>query len=115
MDETVYKRSPIGKKIAHGSEKHTFRLHFRDRSIDMKKTIRIGRGSKNDVVLDDDPLVSRRHALIEFVDGQYRLTDLGSTNQTYLNNRPITPKESVVLKTGDIITIGHTKLELARL
>ncbi|HUZ18593.1 MAG TPA: FHA domain-containing protein [Spirochaetia bacterium] len=114
MDDTVYKRSPEGKEIARGSEMKQLRLRFRDRTIEMTKTIRIGRDDKNDVVISDDPLVSRRHAVIENVDGEYRLKDLGSTNQTYLNNNPLPAEKSVVVKSGDIITIGHTQLQLTR-
>jgi pSer/pThr/pTyr-binding forkhead associated (FHA) protein len=115
MDDTVYKRSPKGKEIARGSETKLFRLRFRDRTVDVSKTIRIGRDQKNDVVISDDPLVSRRHAIIELVDGQYRLKDLGSTNQTYVNNEPLSPQVSVLVKGGDIITIGHTQIKVSQI
>lgn len=115
MDETVYKRSPKGKKIVHGSETKQLRLRFHNQSVEMKRVVRIGRDEKNDIVLADDPLVSRRHAVIEFKDGLYRITDLGSTNQTYLNNRPLPPRTSVVVSISDIIMIGHTKLHLSRI
>lgn len=113
MDETIYKRSPEGRELAHGSEIKKFRLRFRDQMIDMTKMIRIGRDSQNDVVIADDPLVSRRHAIIEIVEGQYRLTDLGSTNQTYLNKNPVPPNTSVLVKSGDTITIGRTLLQVS--
>ena len=115
MDDAVYKRSSKGKEIAHSSEMKQFRLRFHDRSVEVTKTILIGRDEKNDIVISDDPLVSRRHAIIEFEDGAYRLKDLGSTNQTYLNNEPVPPQTSVPVKIGDVITIGHTKLQLARI
>ncbi len=114
MDETVYKRSPAGKEIAHSGEKNTFRLRFGAQSIDMSKTILIGRDKENDVVLSNDPLVSRRHAIIEIVEGKCTLKDLGSTNQTYLNNKPLLPKTEVSVKIGDIIMIGHTQLQIFR-
>ncbi len=115
MDETVYKRSPKGKEIAHGSDMKQFRLRFQNRSIDMKKTIRIGRDKKNDLVLSEDPLVSRHHAVIELIEGEYRLKDLGSTNQTYLNNEPLPPQASVAVKSGDVINIGHTEIRVSRI
>ena len=115
MDDTVYKRSPKGKEIARGSETKQFRLRFRDRTVDVSKTIRIGRDEKNDVVISDDPLVSRRHAIIELIEGQYRLMDLGSTNQTYLNNEPLSPQVSVLVKSGDTITIGHTQIKVSQI
>jgi transcriptional regulator with GAF, ATPase, and Fis domain len=48
----------------------------------------IGRGLGNDVVLDAAG-VSRKHARIENIDGQYFLIDEGSTNGTYVNDQRI--------------------------
>lgn len=114
MDETVYKRSTKGKAIARSSEMKRFRLQFGGRSFEVSKTILIGRDRKNDIVISDDPLVSRRHAVIELGATGYRLKDLGSTNQTYLNNEPLSPQRSVAVTLGDIITIGRTQLQISR-
>jgi pSer/pThr/pTyr-binding forkhead associated (FHA) protein len=40
----------------------------------------IGRGKQTSDLTIKDPNVSRQHALIEFVNGQYFISDLGSTN-----------------------------------
>ncbi|PID39285.1 MAG: hypothetical protein CR984_07415 [Proteobacteria bacterium] len=48
----------------------------------------IGRGQGNDVLLDAAG-VSRKHARIEKIDGQYFLIDEGSTNGTYVNDQRI--------------------------
>ncbi len=114
MDETIYKRSPEGREIAHGSNIKKFRLRFRGQMIDVTRTIRIGRGRNNDIVIPDDPLVSRQHAIIEIVGGKYHLRDRGSTNQTYLNKNPVPPDASVVIRNGDTITIGRTLLEVSQ-
>lgn len=45
--------------------------------------IRIGRSSRNDIVLDN-PTVSREHATIEVGEGRIVITDLGSKSGTYL-------------------------------
>jgi hypothetical protein len=52
-----------------------------------------------------DPNVSRRHAMIYWDQGRVFLKDLGSTNGTLLNGRPVS---SGVVSSGDIITIGGT-------
>jgi len=52
------------------------------------RNFRIGRDASCDVHLDD-PLVSRRHASIEFADGLWWLNDLGSRNGTLLNGRRV--------------------------
>lgn len=45
--------------------------------------ITIGRGPKNDIVLENRT-VSREHATLEVVDGRILVTDLGSRSGTYL-------------------------------
>lgn len=68
------------------------------------KTVWIfGRGADCDFIYST-PKVSRKHCKIEYIDSHYYLTDLGSTNGTYLNGRRIERKER--LFTGDIIGIG---------
>jgi len=49
--------------------------------------------------------VSRRHCQFEINDKEVVLTDLGSSNGTFVNGRRIVD-EDVVLKPGDRITIG---------
>ncbi|MBO8136582.1 MAG: DUF3662 domain-containing protein [Desulfotomaculum sp.] len=65
----------------------------------------IGRRDTCDIVIKD-PSVSRRHAVLDSHDKQYILTDLNSTNGTYVNGLKITKK---VLEPGDVITLGTTK------
>ena len=62
-----------------------------------------GRGADCDFIYSA-PKVSRVHCKIEYIDSHYYLTDLNSTNGTYLNGRRIERKER--LFTGDIIGIG---------
>ena len=67
----------------------------------------IGRESKNDVTLHDMN-ASRTHAeLRRDPSGVWVLTDLGSTNGTFVNGREITTQP---LSDGDRITIGVTNL-----
>jgi transcriptional regulator with GAF, ATPase, and Fis domain len=48
----------------------------------------IGRTEGNTVSVDDRA-VSRRHCIIECIEGRFRLRDLGSHNLTYINNVPV--------------------------
>ncbi len=111
-DETIYKRGEKGKKVAKTLKTGYMKLKFRDRSINISRMISIGRDEKSNIVIGDDPLVSRRHALIEKEGDSYYLMDKGSTNGTYLNNNPIPKCERVKIKSGDVITVGKTKLEI---
>lgn len=53
--------------------------------------------------------VSRRHASVQRVLGRYTVTDLGSTNGTFLNGRRLDKAEQ--LKDGDKIKVGELVLK----
>jgi ABC transport system ATP-binding/permease protein len=72
-----------------------------------KNIIQIGRDTKNDVVLDS-PAVSRYHAQIERVGQRHRLTDLRSTNGTFVNDERVDGE--VWLQPNDVIRIGSFRL-----
>jgi hypothetical protein len=75
-----------------------------------KEVLTIGRLADCDIVVDDKG-VSRRHAQIRTKDGASTLTDLGSTNGTSLNGKPV---QSRPLNDGDRITVGTTVIEYRR-
>ena len=68
----------------------------------------IGRAADNDVVLIADD-VSRYHARIDIAGGEYRLTDLGSTNGTSVNRRPVS---YTLIFPGDEVQCGSVQLRL---
>ncbi len=74
-----------------------------------KDLLTIGRTAEADLVFHDEQ-ISRRHASIscDTSNGTYLLSDLGSTNGTFLNDRPVTRDE---LKDGDKIFVGTTILK----
>jgi len=51
--------------------------------------VTIGRGADNAIVIDN-PSVSARHAQLKLAGKTYRLKDLGSTNGTQVNGKPVT-------------------------
>ncbi len=63
----------------------------------------IGRET-GDIVFTSDPFMSRRHAMVSWDDAQgvFRLSDLGSSNGTYLGIR-----DDVALRDGDYIRLGQ--------
>jgi pSer/pThr/pTyr-binding forkhead associated (FHA) protein len=66
----------------------------------------VGRGSESDLQLLDQG-VSRKHVNIDF-DGSFATVyDLGSTNGTSVNGHHVA---SQLLRHGDVIRVGHTKL-----
>jgi ABC transport system ATP-binding/permease protein len=69
------------------------------------RTVRIGRGPDNDLVIDE-LVVSRRHAELRALpDGTYEIVDLGSHNGTFLNGRPV---DQALVSPRDIVGIGHS-------
>jgi ABC-type multidrug transport system ATPase subunit len=66
----------------------------------------IGRASDNMLVLSH-PQISAHHAMLEKVEGGYRIIDTNSTNHVYVNEDLITNQ---VLRTGDDIRIGPYRL-----
>jgi pSer/pThr/pTyr-binding forkhead associated (FHA) protein len=74
--------------------------------------VRIGRAPDLELVIADD-FVSTHHAEIVSEGGKPVLTDLGSTNGTVLNGRPV--KRPVRLADGDEIVLGTVHLKVGRL
>lgn len=68
-----------------------------------KTRLQIGRDASNDVTLDV-PQVSRFHAVVERVGQRYRVTDLRSSNGTFVNDERIVGH--AWLKPDDTIRIG---------
>jgi hypothetical protein len=69
----------------------------------------IGQGSQNDVVLVDDS-VSTTHARLEYTAGGWLLTDLGSTNGTYLEGARLAPNVPTPLAYGSQLRFGGLRL-----
>jgi len=69
--------------------------------------MKIGRHATCDIVLTNDKSVSGSHAVIKTVGQKSTLTDLGSTNGTFLETERVTQHE---LRNGDTIIIGEHEL-----
>ena len=68
----------------------------------------VGRDESCHVTIPDSS-VSHRHARIYHSDGEWYVEDLGSTNGTFVNDRPLT--RPIVLRPGDTVSIGRSTLE----
>lgn len=85
--------APVLKVIAGGTNQN-FMLN--------KPVMNIGRAPNNDIVIPEQT-VSGKHATIHVQKGSFFLTDLGSTNGTFVNGSRI---ENHLLKSGDLIKFG---------
>lgn len=55
-----------------------------------------------------NPAISRKHCKIFYSRGTYYLTDLGSANGTYINQRRLQPNETCKLLNGDYIRLANS-------
>jgi pilus assembly protein CpaF len=69
-----------------------------------EEVVTFGRVQGNQVMLPRGN-VSKRHAKLELKNGQFMLTDLGSTNGTYINGRRVA--EPTQVRQGDKVYIGE--------
>ncbi len=83
--------------IFYGGEKH---IVNKDRFV-------IGRGKQSSDLTIKDPNVSRQHAMIECLNGQYYMVDMGSTNGVEFNGARIARK---LVAEGDVYKICDHEL-----
>lgn len=72
---------------------------------------RIGRRAGNDIVLPD-AYVSGQHALIEIIGADVRITDLGSTNGTFIGETKIAPNMPTTVPSNATLTLGKTQFRI---
>lgn len=86
-----------------------FKDSSRDYEVELVEKLTIGRGAKNDVVIDEKS-VSRSHAVLTLEpDGMY-ISDVGSTYGTKVNGEPA--GEHAMVKNGDVLLLGDSKLTI---
>jgi pSer/pThr/pTyr-binding forkhead associated (FHA) protein len=69
----------------------------------------IGRSHRlnNDLVIENDGMVSKHHAQISLGPDGFTITDLGSTNGVWVNDEKVT---KAILRSGDVVRLGVTEL-----
>ncbi|MGC8833974.1 MAG: FHA domain-containing protein [Armatimonadota bacterium] len=72
-----------------------------------RDVVSLGREPGNDIVIQGDPTVSRRHAVVEMRGGQPFIIDQGSANGTFVNGARVT---EAVLNPGDEVVLGRTRM-----
>lgn len=76
----------------------------------LKAEVSVGSEVANDFAIQSAS-VSRRHAIIRFRSGRYQVTDLNSTNGTFVNGQRV--KGSAELERGDELRIGGVRFVVA--
>jgi FHA domain len=68
----------------------------------------VGRGAQNDVSIEGDEFASARHVRVEPRRDGVWVSDIGSTNGTYVNGVRIDRPRKLVQ--GDVVRVGETEL-----
>ena len=68
----------------------------------------VGKAAENDISLTEDPTASHLHAILERFPAGWCVTDLGSSNGTWVNGERIWSARR--LRHGDEIRVGQTRL-----
>jgi pSer/pThr/pTyr-binding forkhead associated (FHA) protein len=71
--------------------------------------VAIGSGSQSDLVIEDDS-VSTSHALLEYDHGGWRITDLDSTNGTFVEGVKLAAQIPTPLEYGSSVRFGGLRL-----
>lgn len=75
-----------------------------------KEVYKIGRERSFVDYCLDRPTVSRVHAQVTYHDDNFYITDLDSTNHTYINGNMILTKKEFIIKNGNIIRFADTEM-----
>lgn len=75
--------------------------------------VNLGRSPDNQLVLSDDLSVSRHHAQFKYSGNAYAVTDLNSSDGTYVNGIQLAPHTPRSLVAGDQVRIGKYEIILA--
>src|SRR5579875_3614214 len=68
----------------------------------------VGKAPENDLALNQDPTASHLHAILERFPAGWCVTDLGSSNGTWVNGERVWASHR--LRQGDEIRVGQTRL-----
>ncbi len=109
-DDGADDEQPASADLVSESDPLVFKvLEGPQAGISLSWTIPCVLGRKDVDIIINDPMVSKRHAAVQLINGRLVIMDLHSTNGTTLNSEPVTQRE---LKQGDRIGMGHTVLLL---
>lgn len=76
-----------------------------------KPVFHIGKSEDSDILIPDNPVISRNHAEIRGRDGHFFAVDLFSTNKTFVNGQQLQAQKETELLPGNIIRLGNEEFE----
>ena len=106
-----YKRSDAFRSSERDQVHCLLRLDGEDqetRFVVTPEGLRFGRSAPADVIVSGLG-VSRQHCLVEMAADQLRVTDLNSTNGTFIDNKRV--DRSAMLEVGSVLRVGNVSFE----
>lgn len=86
-----------------------------DKAMDVetpKSVVTLGRSPNRDVMIPHES-ISRSHCKIELEKGMFYITDLGSSNGTFIDGKRLTPHERTPFISSSQITLGKLECEIS--
>jgi hypothetical protein len=103
--------APRGVAPAHAAPAGRLQILYQGQQFPVTKDrFIIGRGKQSSDLTIKDPNVSRQHAMIEFLNGQYYIVDMGSTNGVEYNGQRVQRK---VITEGDVFKVCDHELRFS--
>ena len=81
-------------------------LRIAETTLHKEGPISIGRQAGVDLLINEAS-ISRQHAEIRYVQGNYELRDFGSLNGTFINDVRIEPNRTYILRPNDVVRVGN--------
>ncbi len=110
--DTIYAASPTGRRLEGIIHEDDKTLSFAGVKVPLVGKMLVGRDRSCDIHIDNI-LVSKRHALIHKIKDEWFVTDLESTNGTFVNDERVPAGKYLKLSRGDHIRVGKTLLSFA--
>lgn len=72
----------------------------------------------SDYEIGKPPMISRQHALLEWINGTLQICDLNSRNGSWVNGQKLIPRQPdkispfITLSLGNLITLGNLEFEV---
>ncbi len=82
------------------------KAHYPDFNLDVFPFV-LGKGEKGIDGRIENPMISRIHSQLDYINDVYYITDLNSTNGTFLNGQRLEPHEQVKISPGDRIQFAR--------
>lgn len=107
-EETQYnsqKEIGMGRTVLLSCKKLEAQNHGKDILL-INTPLLIGSSREAEYVIEN-PMISRKHAIITYEKGAYYVTDTGSTNGTFINGSRLTPNKIYEVDNGDEIAFAN--------